>query len=184
MHAEKTRVLWLDRNAEQYAFSRRGARAQWVAAHLSTEVRTVLANTEAPMRSTRGDGRQDLVQRETHYGPLFRVEQVHGANQNFERIVRKRLVALGRQSQTDASAIRLGSLSYQVSTCLECLDGLRCRATGGRLKLRECRRGPGEPVGAGEEAERHPLGGAEFAVIAIGLHDPPYQKQELCRFAC
>jgi len=87
-------------------------------------VRTVLANTEAPTRSTRGDVRQHLVQGEMHYGSLFRVEQVHGAHQNFKRIVRKRSVALGRQSQTDASAIRLGSLSNQVSTCLECLDGL------------------------------------------------------------
>ena len=52
------------------------------------------------------------------------------------------------------------------------------------MKLRECRRGPGESVCAGEEAERHPLGRAEFAVIAMGLHKPPYQKQELCRFAC
>src|SRR5260370_7853826 len=81
-----------------------------------------------------------------------------------------------------ASTVRLGSLSDQVPTCLKCLDRLRSGATGGRLKLREGRRGPGERIGAGEIAERHPLGGAEFAVIALGLHNPPPQHQELSRF--
>src|SRR5262249_38089582 len=80
--------------------------------------------------------------------------------------------------------VRLRSLSDQVPTCLKCLDRLRSGATGGRLKLRKCRRGPGEPIGAGEVAKRHPLGGAEFAVIALRLHKPPYQQQELCRLAC
>ena len=52
------------------------------------------------------------------------------------------------------------------------------------MKLRKCRRGLGERIGAGEVAERHPLGRAEFAVIALGLHKPPHQQQEFCRFAC
>jgi len=53
MDAQKTYVLWLNRNTEEQAFSDRGARARQVAAHLSAEVRAVLANTEAPMRTTR-----------------------------------------------------------------------------------------------------------------------------------
>jgi hypothetical protein len=147
-------------------------------------VGAILANTEAPMRPTRGYSGQHFVQGVVHRGSLFRVERVHGAHQNFERIARKRFFALVRQSQTDASLVRLGSLSDQVPTYLKCLDRLRSGATGGRLKLREGRRGPGERIGAGEVAERHPLGGAEFAVIALGLHKPPRQQQELCRFAC
>src|SRR6516225_6015245 len=107
-----------------------------------------------------------------------------GAHQNFERIACKCFFSLARQSQADASPVRLRSLSDQVPTCLKCLDRLRSGAAGGRLKLRKCRRGPGERVGAGEVAKRHPLGGAEFAVIALGLHKSPYQQQELCRFAC
>ena len=118
-----------------------------------------------------------------HRGLLFRVERVHGAHQNFERIARNRFVTFVRQSQTDASPVRLRSLSDQVPTCLKRLDGLCCGATGRRLKFRECRRGPGERVGAGEEAQRHPLGGAEFAVIALGLHEPSHQQQEFRRFA-
>ena len=43
------------------------------------------------------------------------------------------------------------------------------------MKFRECRRGPGERVCAGEEAQRHPLGRAEFAIIALGLHEPAHQ---------
>ena len=50
MDAEETSVRRLDRNAEQEAFEGRGARACQVAAHLSTEVCAVLANTEASMR--------------------------------------------------------------------------------------------------------------------------------------
>ena len=184
MDAEETSVRRLDRNAEQQAFEGRGARTCQVAAHLSTEVRAVLANTEAPMRPTRSYRGQHLVQGVMHRGLLFGVERVHGAHQNFERIARKRFVTFVCHSQTDASPVRLGSLSDQVPTCLKCLDRLRSGATGGRLKLRKCRRGPGERIGAGEVAERHPLGGAEFAVIALGLHKPPHQQQELCRFAC
>ena len=155
-----------------------------MAAHLSTEVHAILTNTEAPMRPTRSHSGQHLVQGVVHLSSLFRVERVHGAHQNLERIARKHFLTFARQSQTDASPVRLGSLSDQVPTCLKCLDRLRSGATGGRLKLRKCRRGLGERIGAGEVAERHPLGGAEFAVIALGLHKPPHQQQELCRFAC
>jgi hypothetical protein len=184
MDAEKTRVLWLDRDAEQLALRGREVRACWIAAHLYTEVGAIVANTEAPMRPTRSYTGQHLAQGVVHRGSLFRLEQIHRPHQNFERIACKRFLTFIRQSQTDASPVRLGSLSDQVPTCLKCLDRLRSGATGGRLKLRECRRGPGERIGAGEVAKRHPLGGAEFAVIALGLHKPPCQQQELCRFAC
>jgi hypothetical protein len=53
-----------------------------------------------------------------HRGSLFHVERIYCAHQNFERIVRKCFVTLVRQSQTDASPIRFGSLSDQVPTCL------------------------------------------------------------------
>jgi hypothetical protein len=53
MDAQKTYVLWLNRNTQEQAFSGRGARARPVAGHLSAEVRAVLANTEPPMRTTR-----------------------------------------------------------------------------------------------------------------------------------
>ncbi len=70
-----------------------------------------------------------------------------------------------------------------------CSAGCRtslCRSAcsaGCRLKFRECRRGPRERVGTGEEAERHPLGRTEFAVIALSLYEPSHLQQELCRFA-
>jgi hypothetical protein len=124
MDAEETSVRRLDRNAEQQTFEGRGARACQVAAHLSTEVRAVLANTEASMRPTRSYRGQHLVQGMVHRGLLFGVERVHGAHQNFERIARKRFVTLVRQSQSDAPPIRLGSLSDQVPTCLKRLNGL------------------------------------------------------------
>src|SRR5262249_18106214 len=57
----------------------------------------------------------------------------------------------------------------------KCLDRLRSGASGGRLKFRKCRRGLGERIGAGEVAEGHPLGRAEVAVIALGVHRPPQQ---------
>src|SRR5262249_1563469 len=135
------------------------------------------------MRPTRSYSAQHVAQSVMHRGLLFRVEGVHGTHQNFERIACNRFLALTRQSQTYASPVRPGSLSDQVSTCLKRLNGLRCGATGRRLKFRKCRRGAGERVSAGEEAERHPLGGAEFAVIALGLHEPPDQQQEFRRFA-
>jgi hypothetical protein len=52
MDAQKTYVLWLNRNTEEQAFGR-GARARQVAAHLSAEVRAVRANTDLPTRTTR-----------------------------------------------------------------------------------------------------------------------------------
>jgi len=184
MGAEETYVLWLDRDAEQLTHRSRGARDCRVAAPFSTEIRAILANPEARMRPTRSYRGQHLMQGLVHRSSLFRVERVDGPHQNFERIARECFVTLVGQSQTDASPVRFGSLSDQIPTCLKCLDGLRRGATGGRLKRRECRRGPGERIGAGEVAERHPLGGTEFAVIALGLHKPPRQQQELCRFAC
>ena len=88
-----------------------------------------------------------------------------------------------RQAKRDASSISLRSLPNQIPTRLKRLDGLRCGATGRCLKVRERGRGPGERVGASKKAERHPLGGAEFALVAVGLHKPPHEQQEFCRFA-
>jgi hypothetical protein len=53
MDAQKTYVLWLNRNTQEQAFSGRGARARQVAAQLSAEMRAVRANTDPPMRPTR-----------------------------------------------------------------------------------------------------------------------------------
>jgi len=53
MDAQKTYVLWLNRNTEEQAFSGRGARARQVPGHLSAEVRAALANTDLPMCTTR-----------------------------------------------------------------------------------------------------------------------------------
>ena len=53
MDAQKTYVLWLNRNTEEQAFSGRRARARQVAGYLSAEVRAVLANTDSPMRPIR-----------------------------------------------------------------------------------------------------------------------------------
>jgi len=124
-----------------------------------------------------------LVQGATHRSSLCRVERIYGAHQNFERIARKRFFALARQSQTYASPVRLEWLSDQVPTRFKRLNGLCCGAAGRRLKFRECRRGPREWVGTREEAERHPLGRTEFAVIALSLYEPSHLQQELCRFA-
>ena len=135
------------------------------------------------MRPTRSYRGQHLVQGVVHRGLLLRVERVHGSHQNFERIARKRFVTFVRQSQTDASPVRLRSLSDQVPTCLKRLDGLCRGAARCRLKLGEGGGCPGERVGAGEEAQRHPLGGAEFAIIAFGLHEPAHQQQKFRRFA-
>jgi len=76
------------------------------------------------MRPTRSYSGQHLVQGVVHRGSLFRVERVHGAHENFKRIARKRFVTFVRQSETDASPIRLGSVSDQVPTCLERFNGL------------------------------------------------------------
>ena len=53
MDAQKTYVLWLNRNTQEQAFSGPGARARQVAAHLSAEMRAVRANTDLPTRPTR-----------------------------------------------------------------------------------------------------------------------------------
>jgi hypothetical protein len=65
-----------------------------------------------------------MVQGVAQYGLLLRVEQVHGAHENFERIARNRLLAFVRQSEGNASPVRLGSPSDQVPTCLQRLDRL------------------------------------------------------------
>jgi hypothetical protein len=77
------------------------------------------------MRTTRSYSGQHLVQGAAHRSSLFRVEQIYGAHQNFERIACKRFFALARQSQTYASLIRLRWLSNQVPTFLKQFDGLR-----------------------------------------------------------
>jgi len=59
-----------------------------------------------------------------HCGLLFRVQQLHGADENFERIARNRFFPFVGQSESNASPVRLGSLSDQVPTCLQRLDGL------------------------------------------------------------
>ena len=123
------------------------------------------------------------MQGATHRSSLRRIEQIHGAHQNFERIASKRFFALARQSQTYASPVRLEWLSDQVPTRFKRLNGLCGGAACRRLKFRECRRGPRERVGAREEAERHPLGRTEFAIIALSLYEPSHLQQQLCRFA-
>src|SRR5258705_2452725 len=99
MDAQKTYVLWLNRNTEEQAFSGRGARARRVAAHLSAEVRAVLANTDLPTRTTRSQSGQHLVQGATHRSSRCPVQRIHGAHQNFERSASKRLFVLAPQSQ-------------------------------------------------------------------------------------
>src|SRR5262245_38034508 len=107
MDAQKTYVLWLNRKAEEQAFSGRGAHTRQVTAPLSAEVRAVLANTDAPMSTIRSESRQHLVQGATHRSSLCRVERIHGAHQNFERIACKCSFPLARQSETHASPVRL-----------------------------------------------------------------------------
>ncbi len=65
-----------------------------------------------------------MVQRVAHHGLLLRVEQFHGAHQNFERIARNRFMTFIRQAESNASPIRLRSLSDQIPTCLKRLNGL------------------------------------------------------------
>ena len=124
MDAEEAGFLRLDRNAEQQAFESRMGRARWGAASFPTEVLAVLANTEVPMCPTRRYRGQHATQGAVHRGLLFRVERVHGAHQSFERIARNRFFAFVRQSESNASPVRLGSLSDQVATRLKHLDGL------------------------------------------------------------
>jgi hypothetical protein len=71
------------------------------------------------MRPTRSYSGQHFVQRVVHLGSLFRVERVHGAHQNFERIARKRFLTFARQSQTDfpetrGAAMRKTPLAWTV----------------------------------------------------------------------
>jgi hypothetical protein len=61
---------------------------------------------------------QRLAQGLAHRGLQFRGEQIHGAHQSFERIARNRVFAFVRQSESNASPVRLGSLSDQVPTRL------------------------------------------------------------------
>ena len=90
----------------------------------STEIRAVLAHTKVRMRSTRSYSGHYVVQGVAHRGLLLRVERVHGAHQDFERIARNRFMTFVGQAESNASPIRLRSLSDQVPTCLKCLNGL------------------------------------------------------------
>jgi len=76
------------------------------------------------MRPARSYSGQHAVQGVMHRGLLLRVERIHGAHQNFERIARKRFITLFCQLQTDASPVCPGLPSDQVPACLERLDGL------------------------------------------------------------
>jgi hypothetical protein len=76
------------------------------------------------MRSTRSYSGQHVVQGVAHRGLLLHVERVHGAHQNFERIARNHFMTFVRQAESNASPIRLGSLSDQIPTCLKRLNGL------------------------------------------------------------
>ena len=124
MDAEETSVVRLDRYAEQEALEGRSARARRVAVRFSTEIRAVLAHTKVLMCSTLSYSGQHVVQSVAHRGLLLRVERVHGAHQNFERIARNYLMTFVRQAERDASSISLGSLPDQIPTCLKRLDGL------------------------------------------------------------
>ena len=124
MDAEETRVLRLQWNAEQLAFEGRPGRARGAAADFSTEVPAVRANTEVPMCPTRRYRGQHVAQGVAHRGLQFRGERVHGAHQNFEWVARNRVFAFVRQSESNAPPVRLGSLTDQVPTRLERLDGL------------------------------------------------------------
>ena len=124
MDTEETSVVRFYRYAEQLASEGRPARACRVAVYFSTEVRAVLAHTKVLMRSTRSYSGQHVVQGVAHRGLPLRVERVHGAHQNFERIARNHFTTFVRQAESNASPIRLGSLSDQIPTCLKRLDGL------------------------------------------------------------
>ena len=77
----------------------------------STEIRAVLAHTKERMRSVRSYSRQHMVQGVAHRGLLLRVERVHGAHQDFKRIARNRFTAFVGQAESNASPIRLRSLT-------------------------------------------------------------------------
>jgi len=57
------------------------------------------------MRSTRSCSGQHVVQGVAHRSLLLRVERVHGAHQNFERIARNRFMTFVRQAKSNASPI-------------------------------------------------------------------------------
>ena len=76
------------------------------------------------MRSIRSYSGQHMVQGVAHRGLLLRVERAHGAHQSFERIACNRFFAFVGQSESNASPVRLGSLSDQVATRLKHLDDL------------------------------------------------------------
>src|SRR4249919_1367690 len=124
MNAEETSVLRLDRNPKQLAFEGRPGPARRAAASFTTEVGAVLANTEAPMRSTCSHRGQHLMQGVMHRGLRFRVERAHGAHQNFKGVARNHFIPFIGQAERDAAPICLGSLSNQVPTCLKRLNGL------------------------------------------------------------
>ncbi len=124
MDAEETSVVRLYRYAEQEASEGRPVHARRVAVHSFTEVRAVLAHTKVPMCSTRSYSVQHLVQGVAHRGLLLRVERVHGAHQDFERIARNYFMTFVRQAERNASPISLGSLPDQIATRLKRLDGL------------------------------------------------------------
>src|SRR5205809_111589 len=91
----------------------------------------------------------------------------HGAGSLVENGRTKDLRPLAESEHRGAGIQRLRD---QVPTRFKRLNGLCRGAAGCRLKFRECRRGPRERVGTSEEAERHPLGRTEFAVIALSLY--------------
>src|SRR5262249_56126168 len=110
-------------------------------------------------------------------------EGAEGGREGWEGSGRNYFMPFAGQGEGAVWSISLRPLPNQIPPRLKRLDGLRCGATGRCLKFRERGRGPGERVGAGKKAERHPLGGAEFALVAVGLHKPPDEQQEFCRFA-
>jgi hypothetical protein len=111
MNAEETSVIWLDRYAEQEALEGRSARSRRVAVCISTEIRAVLAHTKVRMRSIRSYSGQHVVQGVAHRGLLLRVERVHGAHQDLERIARNRFMTFVGQAESNASPIRLRPLA-------------------------------------------------------------------------
>ena len=124
MGAEETSVIWLNPRVEQAALEGRPARSRRAAVCFSTEIRAILAHAKVRMRSTRSYTGQYLVHGVVHRGLLLRVERVHSAHQDFERIARNRCVAFARQAKRSASSISFGSLPDQIATGLKRLDGL------------------------------------------------------------
>ncbi len=76
------------------------------------------------MRSTRSYSGQHVVQGVAHRGLLLGVERVHGVHQNFERIARNHFMTFVGQAESNASSIRLRSLSDQIPTSLKRFNGL------------------------------------------------------------